>query len=339
MTHPEAPVTIMHITGVGRSGSTILDIVLGTHPQIQSVGEIGNLVRTGWINRESLGGIAHRKLRFPLCTCGRRLDVATADTDVEFCPFWSSVRREWVVRAGQDDIESYPRLQDSFERNRRWLRLLRETHKPSPQFQSYARLTRTFFESIRAVSGKPIIVDSTKAPVRAFTFAMVPGIDLRLVHLVRDGRGVMSSRRKTFQKDLQAGIEWDHKGNPIWKSGARWVGLNLLAEWICAQPGPGRTMRLRYEDFVADPRKTLDGIGALLGLDLTEVANAASTGKTMEVGHNIGGNRVRKLESVKLRPDTGEWRDMLSSNEQRLTWLFMGWLMRRYGYKREYLTL
>ena len=66
MTRPEAPVTVMHITGVGRSGSTILDIVLGTHPQIQSVGEVGNLVRTGWINRQSLGGIPHRKLRVPL---------------------------------------------------------------------------------------------------------------------------------------------------------------------------------------------------------------------------------------------------------------------------------
>ena len=336
MAHPEAPVTVLHITGVGRSGSTILDIVLGTHPQIQSVGEVGNLVRTGWINRQSLRGIPHRKLRLPLCTCGRRLDVASADSDVEICPFWDSVRREWIHRAGRDDIESYPRLQNAFERNRQWPHVLYEKHRRSPQFQSYARLTRTFFESIRAVSGKPIVVDSTKFPVRAYTFAMIPGIDLRLVHLVRDGRGVMSSRRKILQKDPQAGIEWDHEGHPIWKSGARWVGLNLVAEWSCAQPGPGKSMRVRYEDFVADPKHSLERIGSLLGLDLTDVAVAASAGETMEVGHNIGGNRVRKSESIRLRPDTREWRDTLSGEEQRLTWFLMGWLMRRYGYKREY---
>ena len=45
-----------------------------------------------------------------------------------------------------------------------------------------------------------------------------------------------------------------------------------------------------------------------------------------------------KSESLRLRPDVQGWRDTLSAKEQRLTWLFMGLLMRRYGYKREYLA-
>ena len=57
MTHTETPVKVVKITGLGRSGSTILDVVLGTHPQIESVGEVGNIVRNGWISRESLRGI------------------------------------------------------------------------------------------------------------------------------------------------------------------------------------------------------------------------------------------------------------------------------------------
>src|SRR3712207_6861480 len=51
---------------------------------------------------------------------------------------------------------------------RRWPRLLYEKRRPSALFRSYARLTRTFFESIRAVSGKPIVVDCSKISVRAF---------------------------------------------------------------------------------------------------------------------------------------------------------------------------
>ncbi len=209
-----------------------------------------------------------------------------------------------------------------------------EKLKPSPQFQSYARLTRALFESIRAVSGKPVIVDSSKAPIRAFAFAMVPGIDVRMVHLVRDGRGVMASRRKTFQQDLQAGIEWDHKGHPLWKSGIRWLSLHLISEWVGTQLGPTRTVRLRYEDFVEDPKNALNRISSLIELDLTEVAAAASTGETMQVGHNIGGNRVRKSESVKVRPVAGEWKNALSTTEQQLSWWLMGWLLRRYGYER-----
>jgi hypothetical protein len=345
VTQTEGPVKVVKLTGLGRSGSTILDVVLGTHPQIESVGEVGNIVRNGWISRESLRGIPKDRLRVPICTCGKRLDVLYVDTPEEACPFWSSVRREWVERTDRDSIESYPKLQNDFELKRRWPRLLYEKRRPSAPFRSYARLTRTFFESIRAVSGKPIIVDSSMVPVRALAFGMIPGIDLYVIHLVRDGRGVITSLRKTFEKDLQAGIMWDHKGHPMWKtivrrrvlylvSVVRWTVLNLASEWVCTQLGPERTMRLRYEDFVADPKAALERIGSLIELDLTKVAHAASSGKPMQAGHNIGGNRTKKSGTITLRPDAEEWRSALSPTEQRLSWMLMGWLMRRYGYDR-----
>jgi hypothetical protein len=342
MTHTEAPVKVLKITGLGRSGSTILDVVLGNHPDIESVGEVGNVIRNGWISRESLREIDPSKLRVPICTCGKRLDVLYVDAPDEACPFWSSVRREWVERADGESIESYPKLQNDFELKRRWSRygldplprLLYERRRPSASLRSYARLTRTFFESIRAVSGKPVIVDSSKSPARALAIGMVPGVDLYVVHLVRDGRGVMISLRKTFKKDLQAGIMWDHKGHPMWKTAVRWMVLNLASEWICSQLGPKRTMRLRYEDFVADPKSALKRIGSLIEVDLRDVADAASSGKPMQAGHNIGGNRTKKSGAITLRPDAQEWRTALSPTEQLLSWMSMGWLMRRYGYDR-----
>jgi hypothetical protein len=163
---------------------------------------------------------------------------------------------------------------------------------------------------------------------------MVPGIDLRLVHLVRDGRGVIASRGKSLKKDVGAGIEWHHEGQPMWKSIVRWVGLNLESEWICGQLDPGKAMRLRYEDFVGYPASALGQLGALIGLDLTDVAKAAISGVPMQVGHNCGGNRIRKSESITLRPDMGEWRNTLSTTEHRVSWASTAWLMRRYGYKR-----
>ena len=335
MTHAEEPVKVLYILGAGRSGSTILDIVLGNHPDLQSTGELTNLVRTGWIGGDSLSGIERGRLRLPICTCGKRLDLPEIEDAAEACPFWSSVRREWLERTGSwDDVESYPRLQDEFERFKRWPRLLRERLGPSPRFQSYARLTRALFESVSAVSGKPAIVDSSKSPSRAFALSMVPGIDLRVAHLVRDARGVMSSLRKTLRKDVQAGIEWDHESRPIWETAVIWALSNLISEWVCAQVGADRAVRLRHEDLYEDTGGELDKIGLLTESDLRGVADAASSGKTMQVGHNIGGNRMRKSESVTLKPDTREWRSTLSASEQRLSWALMGWLMRRYGYKR-----
>ncbi len=340
MTRTQTPVKVLMIMGLGRSGSTILDIVLGNDLDIESVGEVANLMHNGWISRESLRGIDPKKRRVPICTCGKRLDVLHVDSPEEACPFWSSVRREWVEHTDPLSIESYPKFRGYFERTRpvrlvqQYLRLLYEKRRWSAPFRTYAGLTRAFFESIRAVSGKPVIVDSTKSPVRAFALGMIPGIDLYVVHLVRDGRGVIASLRKTFEKDVQAGIMWDHKGHPMRKAVARWMVLNLAAEWVCTQLGPNRTMRLRYEDFVADPKSALGRIGSLIELDLREVAEAASSGKPMQAGHNVGGNRTKKSGIITLRADDEEWRRALSPTEQRLSWLLIGWLMRRYGYKR-----
>ena len=347
MTHAEAPVKVLYITGLGRSGSTILDVVLGNHPKIESVGEVTRLIRTGWVGGESLRGIGRKRLRRPVCTCGKRLDVPEVeDAPEEACPFWSRVRREWVERVDpRDDMEGYPRLQDDFELKRQWPRLLCEARRgPSARFRSYARLTRAFFESVRAASGRHVVVDSTMFSVRTFALSMMPGIDLHVVHLVRDGRGVVASHRKSFEKDLRAAAAGDRGGRPPWwkaaarrrvlypESVVRWVAHNLASEWVCARLGPGRAMRLRYEDFVADPEAALGRIGSLIGLDLAGVADAASSGEPLRAGHNIGGNRTKKSGSVTLRPDAREWRKALSPAEQRLAWALMGWLMRRYGY-------
>src|SRR5215218_3131887 len=198
MADTETPVRVLQIMGLERSGSTILDIVLGNHPDIESVGEVANLTVNGWINRESLHGFDQKKLRVPICTCGKRLDVLYVENPDEACPFWSSVRREWVECTDPDSIKSYTKLREDFERTRsaslvqQYIRLLYEKRRRSPLFRLYVVLTRAFFESIRTVSGKPIIVDSTKSPVRAFAHSIVPGIDLYVVHLVRDGRGVIA---------------------------------------------------------------------------------------------------------------------------------------------------
>lgn len=333
MAHSDTHVRVLYIIGAGRSGSTILDVVLGNHPDIESTGELSNLVRNGWIGGESLRGIESKRLRRPICTCGKRLDIPEVEDIADACPFWSRVRREWVERVdSRDDIESYPALQDDFERFKRLPHLLRERRRPSPQFRSYARLTRALFESISVVSGKSVLVDSTKVSTRAFALSMVPGINLRLVHNVRDARGVINSRRKTSRKKKpQSGIFGDHT---VWKMVVWWMGTNLMSEWVCAQLDPGKTVRVRHEDLYKDTRSVLGKIASLIGVDLVGVADAASSGETLQAGHNIGGNKTKESGTVMLRPDVQEWRDTLSTREQRLIWTLVGWLMHRYGYKK-----
>jgi hypothetical protein len=307
----EEPVKVLYIVGFRRSGSTLLDIVLGNHPSIESVGELGMISRSGWIDNQ-------------YCGCGKR---------VNDCPFWSNVRYEWIERVGVDNAEKYLELQEIFHSYRSLPRMLRERRRPSPQFRAYVRSTHALFEAIREVSGKPIVLDSSKNQLRALTLSMAPGIDLYPIHLIRDVRGVAASQKKTFAKDDEAGIPRNIKASPAWNSAVLWIVANLLSELVRRQLGPGKSSRIRYEDFTADPREILDELGRLFQLDLTETADAVSAGKAMRVGHNIGGNRLRMQKDVQMRPGAESWKNRLSVKEQKLSWMLAGWLMRRYKYQ------
>lgn len=308
---------VVYVMGSGRSGSTVLDVVLGNHAEAVSVGELTNISRSGWT-----GG---RATRSPFCACGRRLGE---------CPFWSEVRREWADRVGEKGVLDYVALQDEFERYRRWPRVLKEGRSRSGRFEEYAGATRTLFEVVGLVSGKKVVVDSSKNPVRALALSLTPGLDLRPVHLVRDGRGMAYSRKKSFSKNDEKGIARDISAQPVWNSAAFWVSMNLLSEWVTHRVGPERSVRVRYEDFVRDPASALGKVGRAAGLDLSGVAARLDAGEALPIGHNVGGNRLRMGGSVRLRSEAEAWRDGLTERDKRLFLALAGPLLLRYGYGR-----
>ncbi len=122
----------------------------------------------------------------------------------------------------------------------------------------------------------------------------------------------------------------------MWETAARWTSVNLGTEWVRVLLRSEKSVRLRYEDYVADPGGALEKIGQLVDLDLAEVASTVTAGGVIQAGHNIAGNHLRMSENIRLAPETGQWRnkDALSAGQQRLSWTLLGWLLRRYGYKK-----
>ena len=82
---------VVYVTGAGHIGSTILDIVLGNHPEIQGVGEVNKLHRSGWVTDSG------RR-----CACGEAIPE---------CSFWPEVRHRWASSLGGDDVPRYVHLQ------------------------------------------------------------------------------------------------------------------------------------------------------------------------------------------------------------------------------------
>lgn len=312
MSQSSGPVKVCYIMGDGRSGSTVLDMILGAHPDVVGCGELTNLVEQGFLDNQ-------------YCSCGEK---------VGFCPFWGEVKDRFLAEAGPDAMNEYARVRWAVEPVRRWplsagaWRVLMAG--PWPRYQE---LCGTLFNIIARVSGKSMIVDSSKNPARALALAGTTGVDLRLVHLVRDGRGVLWSHKKRFARNLEQGIETDMEAEPSWKAATRWALTNAFALYVDRTAGG---LFLRYESLVEEPSLALTAIGGLTEVDYSGVEQTILRGEAVEAGHVVAGNRVRMKGPVRLRADYA-WKEALPKKDRAVFAVLAGplsaYLDRKYGKK------
>ncbi len=303
-------VTVVYVMGLWRSGSTILDIVLGNQDSVVSVGELRNLPIVGW------GGDA-------VCACG---------LPVSQCEFWAGVYAGWVDSSGGERVERLRALQDRFERLRSFPRLIAEQVRQSRGFREYASLLGGLYQSIAKRSGARVVVDSTKYPGRALALLQIPHLDVRLIHLVRDGRAVIWSCLRKPNTDLQGRPLSENPRKVARDTARQWLKVNLACDGVIGLKRP-KWIRVRYEDFVMDPARELGRIGSLLEMSTRKLADDVEDSRELTIGHTVAGNRVRLSESVRLRPDL-EWMSGLDSADRATFWRTAGWLARRYGYTR-----
>lgn len=306
----QAPLRVVYITGANRSGSTVLNAVLGNHPFIQSVGELVWIASDGWINNF-------------YCSCGK---------PSQECPFWVAVHHTWCDLNGSVTIQEHLEMQNKVKRFRQWPFLLHESWNNSHTFQLYAEQTFLILKAIQMVSGCMTIVDPSKGLERAYVLSSIPDIDLKVIQLVRDPRGVVWSHKKALLKALDKRLRRDTYPQPAWRTALYWCRMNLLADWLRRQVGPERSLLVRYEDFMLETRPILQKIGDFIGVDLSDIQQAINRGEKLYFGHTIAGNRVRMQGELRLKFDQ-EWRQHLSLRDRRVTEIISGPLMARYGYK------
>lgn len=304
-------IKVIYIMGCGRSGSTILDTILGHHIDIESVGELTNLVKSAWINNE-------------YCACGK---------SGQDCSFWNNIKQQWRQKNSVESIEEYLSTQQSFERLRKLPELLINTTTTSHKFRKYIDNTYALFEAISIVSSKNIIVDSSKTPVRALALSMIPKVDLYFIHLVRDGRGVAWSLKKSYKRDDQGGIQKDLISRPVWRTALLWSFYNLLSELVMNRINRNKSIQIRYEDLISSPKETLESLETFLELDFSKVIESLLKQEPIAVGHTIAGNRLRMKGNITLQPDR-EWIAKMPLKEREIFWVIAGHSILRYGYKK-----
>ena len=302
---------ILYLMGAGHVGSTVIDVVIGAHPRIESLGEAWKLPGA-WADPAS----------DRVCACG---------TAIRTCAFWREARGVWAELVGDDDVARYVASMGRFEGSRSaWPRLLQSRLRPTAEFLEYLRRNRALYEAVRRVGGKPMVVESSLSPRRAYVLATTPGIELYLVHLVRDGRGVIWSH----QNPAKRAVRKSFRPAPAWQTTRYWVSANLQSAYVYSRLPPERRLRLRYEDFATDPDAALGRLGRFVGEDLSGLLTPErAIRQPAPVRHTPGGNRVRLMREVQVRRDFG-WMEHLPAKDRALFWLCAGWLARSYGYRR-----
>jgi Sulfotransferase family len=198
--------------------------------------------------------------------------------------FWNEVR-EQVAGAdlyGHDAQRSLERSLALF-RPHRWLarRRLRA---------AYARIAEELYRAISHATGGAAIVDSSHYPLRARELQAIDGIELHLLFLVRDPQGVVASftNRKVAQ----------YNKSTLTTNVYLWL-TNLLSLLVYLKHPRDRRVFVRYEDFAADPQRTVQRVLKTAGVTASQLDTHA-----LRTGIPFQGNRVIKSEVIELEPAT-----------------------------------
>jgi Sulfotransferase family len=306
---PNRKVKVLYIAGLGRSGSTILGNVLGGIEGFFHGGEFNFI----W---------EHNLTENRLCSCGVPFDE---------CEIWGSVFE--TAFGGMDGVDSreMARLQTSGARTRHVPLMLfpQGRRMLASRLGKYMVRLERLYRAVQESTGSRVIVDSSKFPSYGYVLGMTPGIDLYAVQLIRDPRAAAYSWLKEPRPDTDKRAYMNRVSTV--KSALLWDAWNVSSEALW-KDSPGRYMRLRYEDFVAEPRRAVEGILGMLHEDADRLPFVGERDVELEAGHTVAGNPNRFQNGlVRLRPDV-EWELRMRSWDKTTVTLLTLPLLARYGY-------
>ncbi len=310
---PDAPTdrpVVLYLGGFGRSGTTLLDRMLGEVLGVVSSGEVVHLWERGVRGDER-------------CGCGQCFSA---------CPLWTEVGRKAFGGWEALDVERVIGLKRAVDRNRFIPAMVANALLPGyrSRMREYADLLGRLYGALHEVSAARVIVDSSKHASYGYLLREVPGIDLRLVHAVRDPRGVANSWLKQRRRpEVAYGKSYMPMYSPG-RSGLLWSGHNAMVAGLTRLVP---SIVVRYEDLMDDPAAELRRVLSLAGLP-SDVPLTQLHGDAVELrpAHTVAGNPMRfRTGRLVLRRDEG-WRTDLPKRSQALVELVTWPLRLRYRY-------
>ncbi|GGK92009.1 sulfotransferase [Mangrovihabitans endophyticus] len=299
---------VIYLGGLGRSGTTLVERLLGELPTVCALGEVVHLWQRDVRDDER-------------CGCGEHFSA---------CAFWRAVGERAFGGWSNVDVDRVHALRDAVERTRHIPRLA-AGRVGRAVVREYADYYGRVYAAAAAVSGAEAVVDSSKHSSLAHVLRLAENVDLRVVHVVRDARGVAYSWTKTVDRPETDGAQTMTRYPPT-RSAMLWNAHNAAFGLLARRGVPVR--RIRYEEFLTDPRAALVRLADFAGLRIapTDLDFLRSGHADLRTGHSAAGNPMRfTVGRLPLRHDDA-WMQALPRAQRRLVGAMCAPMLRAYGY-------
>lgn len=257
--------TLIYIIGAGRSGTTLLDIMLGNTLDSLSLGEI---------NRYFL----------------REGKPPKREKSSEVSTFWSSFKHEFNLKNQKD----YDYLNDLFKNHEYHTSLYKSISQNSDS--EYINLLKLQYDLLFNQTDESIIIESSKYPVRAINlsnFLNKEKFSVKYIYLKKDPVSVVNS----FQKK---NLEQPSKG--FFSANIYYFIVNLICRFSISflKKRGHKVSEVTYESLTKDTANTLDKLQNDLDIDLTSLIDKIKKREKLKTGFLFDGNRIRLQESITL---------------------------------------
>lgn len=274
------------------SGSTLLSLLVGAHPSIGTVSDVSGARR------------ASQMATFT-CSCGSLMRA---------CPFWGDVEARLRDTGTAFSLADFGLGFD--DHVPKWLGQLRVRSLGSSRLEAardrlfelvpgnerrmreIGARNATFARVILAASGADVFVDASKERLRARYLERYVDPELRVIHLVRDVRGVVESTVRRNKQGLSAA-----------EAARRWARANEAIMRSIGTIPPGRRLMIRYEELCAAPAATMARIFDFCGVDAS-----VDVSELLQRQQHLLGNRMRLRAIGEVGLDA-RWREAFADAE------------------------
>lgn len=223
-------IKIIYIAGFGRSGSTLLDLIISTSNKVFSVGEIYNF-----------NDIMRRDAP---CACGE---------NVADCNVWNGFfkKRDAIKINNLAAPRNYLKV---FNYLYNFLFITRRPFlKNEDNYKLLSEIRKDFLEE------GDFILDSSKDVTRLMELARDDRFDIYCIHVVRDGRGTASSYASKRGRTSQ---------NFYWAL-FKWIVANSFTEKFLVRSGI-KNIKISLNLFCENPDKHIKEISDFLGIEIPD---------------------------------------------------------------------